>query len=222
MEETIQVKQDPDIVKKESSSDDEPIVAVKRETSRKKRKLESDGESDDEDKPLVASTKKKGKGKKAAAAVKKKMKPAPVKKKKAAGGGARGGRAGEPAAAVKKKRASRVKKEEGEEGGEEEHIPGDARKYFKEGQKHITPPNGDGTRAFYESLYDDNPNSLIALKFCVEFGVLTGSKHHTALAHFEALKAMGAYKGPPGGIRPEFAEGPPKKILAKFERRTHA
>eukprot|EP00922_Rhytidocystis_sp_ex-Travisia-forbesii_P008158 GHVS01012020.1.p1 GENE.GHVS01012020.1~~GHVS01012020.1.p1 ORF type:complete len:241 (+),score=58.34 GHVS01012020.1:171-893(+) len=232
MEETKPVKEEDKkcIVKQESSSDDNaPLLS----STRKNRKVLSDEDSDDA--PLRSSTKRKAKaapGSRAAAGT---VKKETAKKKaltttsvnrtaktKGAGGAAKTKTAAAGRAAVKEKPASRarskVKKEEGAEAGEDDNIPGDARKYFKEGQKHITPPNGDGTRAFYESLYDDNPNSLVALKFCVEYGVLTGTKHHAALAQFEALKFMGAYKGPPGGIRKEFADGPPKKILAKFER----
>eukprot|EP01068_Selenidium_serpulae_P008590 Selendium_serpulae@DN5023_c0_g2_i2.p1 len=45
---------------------------------------------------------------------------------------------------------------------------------FKEAQRHKQPPKGDGTRAFYESLLEENPNSLMALKWCLEHGVLSG------------------------------------------------
>eukprot|EP00922_Rhytidocystis_sp_ex-Travisia-forbesii_P008164 GHVS01012026.1.p1 GENE.GHVS01012026.1~~GHVS01012026.1.p1 ORF type:complete len:277 (+),score=57.53 GHVS01012026.1:1-831(+) len=214
----------------EDSDDDAPLASPK-----KKGKLPEEG-SDDEA-PL--SPPKKGEVKRRLSAPAK-VKKQPVKKENASARGK-----GSPRVAVKakakaepkrvkaaatkkagtavKRRATasggkqNVKKEERVE-GETPDIPGDARKYFKLGQKHITPPNGDGTRAFYESLYDENPNSLIALKFCVEYGVLTGTKHHAAFALFEALKYMGAYKGPPGGIRKEFVDGPPKNILAKFER----
>jgi len=46
---------------------------------------------------------------------------------------------------------------------------------FKElllpGQKHPTPPLGDGTRAFYETLYNENSNSKMAEKWLFEHGV---------------------------------------------------
>ncbi|SOV16436.1 conserved protein, unknown function [Plasmodium sp. gorilla clade G2] len=84
----------------------------------------------------------------------------------------------------------------------------DARKYFKEGQKIITPPNGDGTRAFYESLLEENPNSIIAIKYCIEHGILSGTKHHEALYKYYVLKKNNAFKSNFGGVRIEF-----KKLL---------
>ena len=39
------------------------------------------------------------------------------------------------------------------------------------GQKHPTPPLGDGTRAFYETLYSENPGSKMAEKWLFEHGV---------------------------------------------------
>jgi len=43
---------------------------------------------------------------------------------------------------------------------------------FKPGQKKETPPPASGTRVFYESLYRQRKSSLIALKWCLEYGVL--------------------------------------------------
>lgn len=95
----------------------------------------------------------------------------------------------------------------------EEEVPTDARKYFKTGQKHITPPNGDGTRAFYESLYDENGSSLISLKFCIEHGVFNGTKLHEALPKYEMLRDLGAFKGRLGGLHPEFKGGLTEKHI---------
>ena len=36
-----------------------------------------------------------------------------------------------------------------------------------------TPPPGDGTRAFYESLFSQKPNSKMAMKWWVEHGLLS-------------------------------------------------
>ena len=44
------------------------------------------------------------------------------------------------------------------------------------GQKNPTPPAGDATRAFYESLLEQKPNSLMAMKYCVEYGCLDADK----------------------------------------------
>ncbi|KAI4835553.1 hypothetical protein MKS88_004763 [Plasmodium brasilianum] len=82
----------------------------------------------------------------------------------------------------------------------------DARKYFKEGQKIITPPNGDGTRAFYESLLEENPNSIIAIKYCIEHGVLSGTKHHEALYKYCVLKKNNAFKNNFGGLSYRFVK----------------
>ena len=42
---------------------------------------------------------------------------------------------------------------------------------FKPGQTKPTPSPGCGDRVFYESLYYQNPDSFMALKWCVEYGV---------------------------------------------------
>ena len=52
---------------------------------------------------------------------------------------------------------------------------------FKPGQKKETPPPASGTRVFYESLYKQNPNSFIALKWCLEYGILPLNKTNDAI-----------------------------------------
>lgn len=96
----------------------------------------------------------------------------------------------------------------GEEDGknEEEMKINDITKYFKEGQKVITPPNGDGTRAFYESLLDENPNSIIAIKYCIEHGVLSGTTYHETLNKYYILKKNNAFRNNFGGIKCEFVD----------------
>ncbi|CAK4680800.1 unnamed protein product [Aphanomyces euteiches] len=42
----------------------------------------------------------------------------------------------------------------------------------KPGQKHPTPSPGFADRVFYESLLSQNPNSKMAKKWCLEYGVL--------------------------------------------------
>ena len=44
------------------------------------------------------------------------------------------------------------------------------------GQKFSTPPAGDATRAFYESLLEQRPDSMMAKKYCVEYGCLEPDK----------------------------------------------
>ncbi|KAH7648693.1 hypothetical protein FG379_002163 [Cryptosporidium bovis] len=82
----------------------------------------------------------------------------------------------------------------------------DIGKLFREGQKYITPPNGDATRAFYESLYEENPYSIIALKYCVENGILLGNKHVIAYERLEFLREKGFLKRAIGGLQKEAIE----------------
>ena len=39
-------------------------------------------------------------------------------------------------------------------------------------QKYPTPDDEDGALAFYKSLYEKNPRSEMAKKYCLEYGVL--------------------------------------------------
>jgi hypothetical protein len=75
----------------------------------------------------------------------------------------------------------------------QEFIKGDARKHFKEGQRNVTPIQGDATRGFYESLLEENPNSQMALRYCVENGLLSGLKLSEALKRYYKLKDSGAF-----------------------------
>ncbi|GBE61723.1 high mobility group b1, putative [Babesia ovata] len=77
--------------------------------------------------------------------------------------------------------------------------------FRKAGQKHITPPKslqGDGTRGFYESLYEANPRSVIAIVYCVEYGLFGGLKHQELLEQYQELRKEGLLKGGNGGVRP--------------------
>ena len=44
---------------------------------------------------------------------------------------------------------------------------------FKIGQKYATPAPGNGDRVFYETLFQQNPNSEMAQEWCVAYGVLS-------------------------------------------------
>ena len=70
---------------------------------------------------------------------------------------------------------------------------GDARKHFKDGQRNVTPIQGNATRGFYESLLEENPDSQMALRFCVENGLLSGVKLQDALKRYCKLKDSGAF-----------------------------
>ncbi|OII71713.1 uncharacterized protein cubi_00520 [Cryptosporidium ubiquitum] len=93
-----------------------------------------------------------------------------------------------------------------ENDSEDDDVNRDIKKQFRDGQKYITPPNGDATRAFYESLYNENPYSIIALKYCVENGVLMGAKHTNAYKRLEYLRESGLLKRSSGGIQSEAVE----------------
>ncbi|AFZ81197.1 hypothetical protein BEWA_006060 [Theileria equi strain WA] len=95
---------------------------------------------------------------------------------------------------TKAKKEVKVKKEK--------EVKLEAGAFDKPGQKFVTPPQGDGTRGFYESLYQENPNSLIAIKFCVEYGIFGGQKHNEILDKYVALQKNGHLKGTVGAIKP--------------------
>merc|ERR1712194_803340 len=69
----------------------------------------------------------------------------------------------------------------------------DQRKLFKEGQRNVTPPVADPTRAFYTSLLAENPESKIAIRFCIEYGVLSFEEHTKLLKKYNTLKDKGAF-----------------------------
>ena len=45
-------------------------------------------------------------------------------------------------------------------------------KEWMPGQKYDTPDEGDGTRIFYETLLMQKPDCIMAMKYCVENGLL--------------------------------------------------
>ena len=75
----------------------------------------------------------------------------------------------------------------------EEEKKFDHRKLMKEGQKQLTPPVADATRGFYSSLLAENPNSKIAIKYCIEYGILPIEDHKKLLKKYNALKEKGAF-----------------------------
>merc|ERR1711920_396082 len=77
----------------------------------------------------------------------------------------------------------------------EEKTPAtlDLRKMFKESQKFPTPPSAEPTRAFYESLFSENPDIKIAIRYCVEYGVFSLEKHKSLLKKYNYLKDKGAF-----------------------------
>eukprot|EP00753_Platysulcus_tardus_P001383 PLAT11315.1.p1 GENE.PLAT11315.1~~PLAT11315.1.p1 ORF type:complete len:195 (-),score=122.55 PLAT11315.1:103-687(-) len=43
---------------------------------------------------------------------------------------------------------------------------------WRPGQRYRAPPRGEGTRVFYETLHKKNPESKLALGWCLEYGLL--------------------------------------------------
>ena len=43
---------------------------------------------------------------------------------------------------------------------------------LKTGQKYPTPTPGHADRVFYESLFEQNPNSFMAMEYCINYGIL--------------------------------------------------
>ena len=72
-------------------------------------------------------------------------------------------------------------------------TPTDARKYFRPHQKNVTPINGDATRGFYESLLEEKPHSPMAIRYCIEQGILTGDRLDKYVKEYEKLRDSGAF-----------------------------
>ena len=63
------------------------------------------------------------------------------------------------------------KGKQGEKAGED-----DPTENYRPGQKHPEPSLDDPSRAFYESLYQQNPKSEMGLKYCIEYGLVPESQ----------------------------------------------
>ncbi|EDO06177.1 hypothetical protein BBOV_II002210 [Babesia bovis T2Bo] len=87
--------------------------------------------------------------------------------------------------------------------------------FAKLGQKHVTPPKGDGTRGFYESLLEAHPNSVLAVVYCVEYGLFGGQKHHELYERYQEMRQQGLLKGAAGGVRPAAIQ-----VLQKMNRKS--
>lgn len=98
----------------------------------------------------------------------------------------------------KKDKKEKKEKKEGKEGKDvadkvKDVKTMDQRQLFKDGQKGVTPPVSDPTRGFYESLLAENPESKIAIRFCIEYGVLANEEHVKLLKKYNHLKDKGAF-----------------------------
>lgn len=213
----------------ESSSDDGRPMSKrpvkKRESSDSSGAASSDSDSDDA--PMVKrggaklKAKPKPKAKATSPSRTKTSQSSSKTAKKSSGSNTARKKTPQSRASPKVRGAKRVKKEEDEDAAMEEVFErGDARKHFKEGQTKICPPMGNGTRAFYESNLQENPNSLISIKWCIERGCLVGTQQKEVLAKYMMLKELGAYKLAPGGLKAEFMNGIPESKLKSMNKST--
>lgn len=57
---------------------------------------------------------------------------------------------------------------------------------YRVGQRFAAPEDGDGTRLFYETLYEEKPTSTLARRWLMENGCLTNEEQAKA---FKELKS---------------------------------
>ena len=88
---------------------------------------------------------------------------------------------------IQKKTANKKKKSKEEESLNEEEEES-YEDFILPGQKNSTPPAGDATRAFYESLLEQRPDSLMAKKYCVEYGCLDADRANEFIKDLEKKK----------------------------------
>ena len=89
---------------------------------------------------------------------------------------------------TQKKKVNTKKKKSKEEESQNEEDEESFEDFILPGQKNSTPPAGDATRAFYESLLEQRPDSLMAKKYCVEYGCLDAEKATEFLKELEKKK----------------------------------
>ena len=80
------------------------------------------------------------------------------------------------------------KRRKNEESDNEEENEESYEDIILPGQKYSTPPAGDATRAFYESLLEERPDSVMAKKYCVEYGCLDADKANEFIKELEKKK----------------------------------
>mmetsp|Transcript_5331 Transcript_5331/g.7710 ORF Transcript_5331/g.7710 Transcript_5331/m.7710 type:complete len:121 (-) Transcript_5331:108-470(-) len=83
----------------------------------------------------------------------------------------------------------------------------------KIGQKHPTPTPGNGDRVFYETLYNQRPDSEMAQEWCVAYGVL--SDEDAAKLHKKILKRKAAAKSVGSGSSSPAPKSEKKKSSSK-------
>ena len=88
----------------------------------------------------------------------------------------------------KKAKKNTTKKKTKNKDDESQNEEEEFEDFILPGQKNSTPPAGDATRAFYESLLEQRPDSLMAKKYCVEYGCLEPDKANEFIKELEKKK----------------------------------
>ena len=88
----------------------------------------------------------------------------------------------------KNKKVNNKKKKNKDEESQNEEDEESYEDFILPGQKNSTPPAGDATRAFYESLLEQRPDSIMAKKYCVEYGCLDADKANEYIKDLEKMK----------------------------------
>ena len=89
---------------------------------------------------------------------------------------------------TQKKKVNNKKKKNKDEESQNEEDEESYEDFILPGQKNSTPPAGDATRAFYESLLEQRPDSIMAKKYCVEYGCLESEKANEYIKELEKQK----------------------------------
>ena len=89
---------------------------------------------------------------------------------------------------IQNKKVNNKKKKNKDEESQNEEDEESYEDFILPGQKNSTPPAGDATRAFYESLLEQRPDSIMAKKYCVEYGCLDADKANEYIKDLEKMK----------------------------------
>ena len=89
---------------------------------------------------------------------------------------------------IQNKKVNNKKKKNKDEESQNEEDEESYEDFILPGQKNSTPPAGDATRAFYESLLEQRPDSIMAKKYCVEYGCLDADKANEYIKEIEKKK----------------------------------
>ncbi len=81
----------------------------------------------------------------------------------------------------------------------------------KIGQKHPTPTPGNGDRVFYETLYNQRPDSEMAQEWCVAYGVLSDEDAAKLYKKIQKRKAAAKSVGSSSPVKSEKKKSSSKK-----------